>query len=388
MKVAILSSGRFHVLDLARELVVCGHEVVFYSLVPPWQTRRFGLPLTANRWLGPALGPLWVAYRGLSRAGQKDLARKAHHALTEGLDRAVAALLEPCDVLISMSGMGIHTLRKAKRRGVFTIVERGSMHIEAQRQILAANPDVGDDERGPIPAWVIERELAEYAESDLVSVPSHHAEASFHERGVRHTFRNPYGVSLSEFSPTPAPAGRRVLMVGTWSFQKGVDILVEAFVRLRARPGFGDVELFHVGPVGDLALPTVDGFAHHAPVPQAELLRFYAEAAVTALPSRQDGFGMVLCQSLACGVPIVASTRTGGPDLAGLLSDRGAVRVVPPEDVAGLTEALAEALTNRATPGSSRSLLSEAEREALSWRGYGRRYDACLRERVATHGGR
>lgn len=387
MKVAILSSGRFHVLDLARELVACGHEVIFYSLVPPWQTRRFGLPLTANRWLGPALGPLWLAYRGFSRAGQKELARRAHRALTEGLDRAVAALLEPCEVFITMSGMGLHTLRKAKRRGAFTIVERGSMHIEAQREILATNPDGDDDGSGPIPAWVIERELAEYAESDLVSVPSHHAEASFHERGVTHTFRNPYGVSLGEFSSSPAPAARRVLMVGTWSFQKGVDILVEAFVRLRARPGFGDVELSHVGPVGDVPLPTVAGFTHHAPVPQAELARFYAEAAVTALPSRQDGFGMVLCQSLACGVPIVASTRTGGPDLAALVHDPRAVCLVPPDDAAALADALAEALVSRAAPGVSRSLLSEAEREALSWRGYGRRYDACLRERVARRGG-
>lgn len=387
MKVAILSSGRFHVLDLARELVANGHEVLFYSLVPPWQTRRFGLPMKANRWLGPALGPLWLAYRGLSRAGRTDLARTAHRIQTEGLDRAVAALLEPCDVLITMSGMGLHTLRKAKRRGAFTLVERGSMHIEAQRQILASNPEAGRDAGGPIPDWVIARELAEYAECDLVSVPSHHAEASFHERGVTHTFRNPYGVSLSEFTPTRAPTHRRILMVGTWSFQKGVDTLVEAFARLRARPGFSDLELHHVGPVGDLALPTVPGFTHHAPVPQAELTRFYAEATVSVLPSRQDGFGMVLCQSLAAGVPIVASTRTGGPDLAGLVSDPRAVSLVAPEDVAALADALAEAVLGRAAPGSLRSLLSEAERDSLSWRGYGRRYDQCLRERVVDRGG-
>jgi glycosyltransferase involved in cell wall biosynthesis len=34
-----------------------------------------------------------------------------------------------------------------------------------------------------------------------------------------------------------------------------------------------------------------------------------------ALPSIEDGFGLVLSQALACGCPILASTNTGGDDL-------------------------------------------------------------------------
>ena len=408
MKIAILTSGRFHVLDLARELDRRGHDVRFYSLVPPWRTRRHGLPLRNNRWLGPALGPLWLAYRGLSRLPRPELGTLAHRALTEALDRTAAILLEPCDVFITMSGMGLHTLRRARRLGAHTIVERGSMHIEAQRDILAAN------RLGAIPDWMVQRELAEYAEADHISIPSLHAEQSFRERGHEHgLFRNPYGVSLTEFSPTPEPARRQILMVGTWSWQKGADTLTEAYRLLKQRPDFHDVALVHVGPTGDVPLPTLDdpprngvasrrgtigdiplptqprsgvvsrlrisGFTHHAPVPQAELQRFYADATVAVLPSRQDGFGMVLCQALACGVPIVASTRTGGPDLAALLSTPNAVRLVPPESPQALADALADALTQRPAPGTTRALLNDTERRAMSWEGYGRRWDAFLR---------
>lgn len=370
MKVAILTSGRFHVLDLARELDRRGHDVRFYSLVPPWRTRRHGF-LRSNRWLGPAIGPLWLAYRGLSRVPRPELKTLAHHALTEALDRTAAMLLEPCDVFITMSGMGLHTLRRARRLGAVTIVERGSMHIEAQRDILDAN------QPGAIPDWMVRRELAEYAEADHISVPSLHAEQSFRARGHDALFRNPYGVSLTEFRPTPEPARRQILMVGTWSWQKGADTLTEAYGLLKQRPDFHDVELVHVGPTGDVPLPGIAGFTHHAPVPQAELQRFYADATVAVLPSRQDGFGMVLCQALACGVPIVCSTRTGGPDLAASIPN--AVRLVPPDSPRALVDALADALTQRPRPGAPRALLSDTERQNLSWEAYGRRWDTFLR---------
>jgi hypothetical protein len=41
MRIAILTSGRFHACDLARELAKHEHDVRFYSLVPPSRTRRF-----------------------------------------------------------------------------------------------------------------------------------------------------------------------------------------------------------------------------------------------------------------------------------------------------------------------------------------------------------
>lgn len=44
MKINILSPGRFHVCDLARELARNGHDVKFYSFVPTKRAVKFGLP--------------------------------------------------------------------------------------------------------------------------------------------------------------------------------------------------------------------------------------------------------------------------------------------------------------------------------------------------------
>ena len=43
LRIAIATNGRFHVLDLARELDRLGHHVTFYSLLPKWRSRQFGL---------------------------------------------------------------------------------------------------------------------------------------------------------------------------------------------------------------------------------------------------------------------------------------------------------------------------------------------------------
>ena len=384
MKIAILTAGRFHVLDLAIELARLGHEVRFHSLVPPWQTRRFGLPARCNRWLGPLLGPLYLACRGLSGTRAE---APAQRALVLAIDRVGAQLIGRCDAFIGMSGMSLHTIKRLKRSGATTFVERGSMHIEAQKQILDAHRGplrVGSD----VPGWMVAREKAEYAAADYISLPSRHAEESFLERGFdpSRLLRNPYGVSLDQFPATtaPPPRPRRLLMVGTWSWQKGVDVLVESFVSLRQE--YPDLELHHVGALGDVPFPSdLPGAFHHDAVPQPELTRHYAQAHVFVLASRQDGFGVVLSQALASGLPLVCTTRTGGFDLAKLLGGSPAITLTTPGDPTSLRDGIATQLARLAPIDGPRDLLGEVGRWRLSWRAYGERWHANLVARVAPH---
>jgi len=379
MRVALITTGRFTLVDLARELAVLGHDPLVYSLVPPWRTRRFGLPARCNRWLGPYLAPIYAAARAAARLPKAmGLEPIASHALVAAVDAVAARLLEPCDVLIGMSGIALRVIDAAHRRyGATVFLERSSRHILSQRAILEAIPGL----TRPVPEWCVYRELAGYGLADVVSVPSSHVLESFVEQGFREErlFVNPFGTELGEFRPTPSPPGAKtILMTGAWSRQKGCDVLVDAWRRLPA-----GTRLLHVGPVGDAPLPSDPDFEHVDPVPQSRLPEYYAKGHVFALASRQDGFGLVLLQALACGLPLVCTTRTGGPDLAKWVTSPSSIRAVPPDDPASLAQALEDALRASPEPGAPRDLLG-VHRADTSWRAYAERYAARMVEaRVA-----
>ena len=166
-----------------------------------------------------------------------------------------------------------------------------------------------------------------------------------------------------------------MLFAGVWSLQKGVDILMRA---MKSLPG---VMLTHVGGQGDHPFPDGDPqFERIGHVPQWRLTEHYRRADVFVLASRQEGFGVVLSQALASGLPVVCTTRTGGADLVALSPELAArISLVPPDDAEALARALARALEDG--PGRNRIPLPEADRNLLSWTAYGARY---RRELLAT----
>ena len=296
--------------------------------------------------------------------------RTQERALCALLNRAVMLRLRPCDVFICMSGYYLEAARFAKRRyGAAIWLERGSHHIRSQDEILAAIP--GAQRPSPL---AIRRELAGYALADRVVIPSHHVKESFRrdESAFAKLFYNPYGVDLTMFpyrrEHTIAGRPFSLLSIGTWSLQKGCDLLAEA---IRKNPG---VRLIHVGPIGDLDFPIDDDrFSHVDPVPQPELARFYAAADVFVLASRQDGFGMVLAQALASGLPLICTDRTGGADLAHTPGLAACITVVPHDDVDALADAIAS-WRDRRRAGQKLPPLLEADREKLGWAAYAKRY--------------
>lgn len=378
LRIAIVTSGRFHVVDLTRELLALGHDVTLYSALPPWRTNALGIPVSHSRWLGPvAAAAVLGARRAMHSPRLQELAARA---LGEAVDLSAAAALGPCDVVIGMSGMCLRTLRRAHARfGAVTIVERSSQHIVAQQAILAALDPSGTRPELAVPRWTIARELEEYARADRISVPAWHVVRSFVAHGVPEDrlLRNPFGTDITRFRPTPPPPDgtRRIVMAGAWSLQKGADVLIEAWRRLdRERP----VELVHCGAVVDVPVPREPRFVAAGFVSQAELWRRYGEANVFALASRQEGMAVVQIQALASGLPLVCTTRTGGEDLRAFLPDPDVISVVPPDDAEALAAALCDALDRppRLIDGA-RDVLGDA-RDALSWRGYAERWDAHL----------
>jgi alpha-maltose-1-phosphate synthase len=365
LRVAIATAGRFHVLDLARELNALDYAVDFYSYVPKMLALRFGLPCACHR----SLLPFALTALALERFAPAVPPSIREWLLYKSLNLAVMTRLRACDLFIGMSGIYLEAARFAKRRfGAAIWFERGSRHILSQNEILAAIPGASRPS-----SLAIERELAGYALADRIVIPSLHVEQSFRRDSAAHAklFVNPYGVDLAMFPSAQRHDSNKelsLLFVGTWSRRKGCDLLLEAMARTP------EVRLVHVGSIGrDLAFPTDDPrFVHIDPVPQTELRRFYANAGAFVLASREDGFGVVLTQALASGLPVICTDRTGGADLAHTPALARRIKVVPSDDLAALVAAISELrgrLETECFPP-----LTDADRETLSWTAYGRRY--------------
>ena len=58
LRIAVAAKGRFHLLDVARELSALGHDVKFYSLVPKARSTQFGLPKECHVSLLPLMAPI------------------------------------------------------------------------------------------------------------------------------------------------------------------------------------------------------------------------------------------------------------------------------------------------------------------------------------------
>jgi glycosyltransferase involved in cell wall biosynthesis len=373
LRIAIATAGRFHVLDLARELAALGYLVDFYSYVPKTRASRFGLPPACHRSLLPLALPA-LAMELLVPALILPSVREWF--LYKSLNQAVIMRLRICDLFIGMSGIYLEAARFARRRfGAAIWLERGSRHILSQDEILASIPGA----RRPS-TLVIDRELAGYALADRIVIPSLHVAESFCRDSAAHAklFMNPYGVDLAMFPSAQQRHSDKVLsllFVGTWSLQKGCDLLVAAVERTPR------VRLVHVGSIDrDLAFPIDDPrFVHIDSVPQSQLRRFYSEADAFILASRQDGFGIVLAQALASGLPVICTDRTGGADLAHTPALARRIKLVPSDNLAALVAAISE-LRSCLKTGKYFTPLRDEDRQTLSWAAYGRRYA----ERIAA----
>jgi len=113
--------------------------------------------------------------------------------------------------------------------------------------------------------------------------------------------------------------------VGAPLERKNTGRLIEAFGRLRARrPDLPHLLLIsglkqHTGRFGELAAKAgVTDHVRFLPyLDRAELIALYAGAALTIYPSRIEGWGLPVSESLAIGTPVLTSNTSAMPEAGG-----------------------------------------------------------------------
>jgi glycosyltransferase involved in cell wall biosynthesis len=185
----------------------------------------------------------------------------------------------------------------------------------------------------------LEQKRQEMTLADLTLVPSRYAEATIREfYPHKDIARAPYGVDAEFWTPGPInkpPGPLRFIYAGHVSLRKGTPLLIEAWSKAELR----DAELALVGPwiLADSkqrSLPP--GIKWFPPCSWQALRDRYRESDVFVFPSFAEGFGLVLLEAMACGLPAIASE----PSIAPEIMTAGCGFITPTGDLDRLVELL------------------------------------------------
>jgi glycosyltransferase involved in cell wall biosynthesis len=156
--------------------------------------------------------------------------------------------------------------------------------------------------------------------SGIVGIGQEAARDYQHRFPAQRHFCIPYYCDLSQFTAAPRRAKAhgplRFLFCGQMIRRKGVDLLLAAFDGLVAK-GI-EARLLLVGREADLQelLGTVSNAARSRICYKGfqspnQLPKYFSQSDVFVLPSRHDGWGVVINQALGAGLPIISSDAVG-----------------------------------------------------------------------------
>lgn len=226
------------------------------------------------------------------------------------------------DVVYAYEGGAFHTFREARSLGVKTFYELTTGHWAWKRRFLQE-----EAQRNPESAPFLsqlrdsDRHLAEKSEelrlADIVFVPSEH---------VRRTLA---GIIADEkirvigYGAPPVEARKRelrhpnrplkVLFAGALSRQKGIGYLLDAVDLIGTR-----LELTLIGRRLGADTRVDTACSNHQwfqTLPHRKVLEVMTESDVMVLPSFSEGFGLVVTEALACGLPVIVTPNVGASDL-------------------------------------------------------------------------
>lgn len=230
------------------------------------------------------------------------------------------------DVFWGFQGSCFASLMQAKKMGKIAICELATAHVIAAKQILGEeallHPEWADSiDNLVFPAEYEKRLVAEPQIADYCIVASEFTRKTLLDIGIdpRRIYKIPLGFDVDyiackkeivplEYRPL------RLLYAGTVTQRKGIKYLLEAMKAFTR----AEVELHIIGGVQGSGLAFEQYkqyYIKHNPVSQLEMFRTYKDYDALVLPSVFEGFGLVIVEAMAAGLPVITTEHSIGPEL-------------------------------------------------------------------------
>lgn len=138
---------------------------------------------------------------------------------------------------------------------------------------------------------------------------------------------------------------KKIICVGKVSYQKGQDLLVKAWDKVWQKHPDWTMELYGKN---NLDFLNTEKLQHknimHFP-PEKNIMSKYLDSSIYVMSSRFEGFGMVLIEAMACGVPCVSFNCDYGP--SDIILDKEDGLLVDKEDPKDLADKMNILIENR-----------------------------------------
>lgn len=202
--------------------------------------------------------------------------------------------------------------------------------------------------RSPARRWLQARQYAPLRRARAIVAVGERARLAYARLAPEVTVLNqPYACQLDHFATAAATRAERAepifLFCGQMIRRKGIDVLLAAFARLVEEKIPARLELVGreaelpalLATLPDAVRARVRFCGFQAP---AELPAAFARADVFVLPSRHDGWGVVINQALGSGLPVISTDAVGAA--LDLVQPGSNGLIVPAGDVGALADAL------------------------------------------------
>ncbi|HVA49254.1 MAG TPA: glycosyltransferase family 4 protein [Pirellulales bacterium] len=387
LRIALVVHGRFHIFDLARELLHQGHDVTLFTNYPKRVCERFGVP---RRRVVNCL-----THGVASRALAKLLPRSP--GLRERWTNAAfgrwAARTVPAhgrwDAVACMSGVAEDLFDGLDAPETLRVLLRLSLHIREQKRILAEEERAGGRRVEQPSDWIVAREEREYERADLIQVLAPFSLDSFVRAGVPRekldliysavnvsAFRPPAAVVEARLQRLTAGERLRVICAGTFCRRKGARFWGEMLEGASQAAQFRFVGSIASDAAG-IARSIGARAEFRAKVPEASLREEYAWADLFALPTLEEGSPAVVAQALASRLPVITTTSCG----ASALVENGLTGwIIPPSRSDALADCVRRLDADRAELVAAVRRLRERE-FSRDWSEYARDFVRSIRDR-------
>jgi glycosyltransferase involved in cell wall biosynthesis len=295
------------------------------------------------------------------------------------------------DIYWGFQGSCLESLRAARRAGKIAVAEFATAHVTLAIRLLSAeskkHPEWADSiSNYRFPDWYRERLEQEPHKADFCIAASKFTKQSLLDVGIpkRQIKLLPLGADLRDFAPSPRSAEGpfRVLFVGGVGQRKGIKYLLEAYRKMRS----AGTELAIVGPLmgSGKGLEQYRGeYTYLGRLDQSGVVEQMRRCQVLVLPSVFEGFGLVIPEAMATGMPVIASTHSIGPEIVREGQDGF---VLEPDDVAGLAAKL-DWLASHRRQACEMGAQAAVQARLLSWQRHQERVREIIGEMVEERTG-